>query len=341
MKNIESLSKRKLDHIELGRKAQTHANIVDDRFFYEPLLSSHHSSQDISINFLGKKFNAPLWISSMTGGAGKAEQINKNLAIACAEFGLGMGLGSCRPLLESNKYFNDFNLRPILGDERPFFANLGIAQLEELYINKAFDRVLELLESLRVDGLIIHINPLQEYAQEGGDRFRHAPIETVQAFVENTKVKTIVKEVGQGMGPSSLKALMGLDLLAIDFASFGGTNFTKIENLRAQQSKGLDKSPLENVGHSAYEMISYVNSILKNQTADYKCNQFIISGGVNTFLDGLYLRETLDAPSIYGQGYALLSRAIKGVNEIRDYIEGQINGYKIAKSYLKVRNKYE
>ena len=135
---------RKRDHIELTQKSQTVRADVDSRFYYEPILSAHPNSQiDVSTHFLGKKMAAPFWISSMTGGVGEARHINQNLARVCREFSLGMGLGSCRVLLESDQYFEDFNLRPILGSELPFFANLGIAQLETLVIdgetNKIFD----------------------------------------------------------------------------------------------------------------------------------------------------------------------------------------------------------
>lgn len=62
---------------------------------------------------------APLWVSSMTGGAEKAGTINKRLALACKEFGLGMGLGSCRQLLEDNTYLKDFALRAYIGEQPP------------------------------------------------------------------------------------------------------------------------------------------------------------------------------------------------------------------------------
>ena len=111
----------------------------------------------------------------MTGGTGQARTINRNLAQACGEFSLGMGLGSCRPLLKSDKYFEDFNLRPIIGDKAPFYANIGIAQLEELIREDALYRIIDLVDKLQACGLIIHVNPLQEWFQPEGDRFCEAP----------------------------------------------------------------------------------------------------------------------------------------------------------------------
>jgi len=158
---------RKRDHIEMATNAQTSGAIVDSRFFYEPLLSAHPTQNNSSLEttFFGKNLGAPFWISSMTGGVGEARVINQNLARVAREFKLGMGLGSCRVLLESDQYFEDFNLRPILGDDLPFFANLGIAQLEKLVLQNEIKKIANLVERLEADGLIIHVNPLQEWFQ--------------------------------------------------------------------------------------------------------------------------------------------------------------------------------
>ncbi len=52
-----------------------------------------------------------MWVSSMTGGTKLAGTINRNLAMACNEFGMGMGLGSCRIIMDDDTYFEDFNMR--------------------------------------------------------------------------------------------------------------------------------------------------------------------------------------------------------------------------------------
>jgi len=142
----ESLENRKSDHLQLAGRSQA-SEINDQRFFYEPMLS-HNNVKDKTIlktRFLDYDLDAPLWISSMTGGSSEARKINETLARACSVFKLGMGVGSCRPLLESNRRFNDFNLRPILGMDRPFFANLGIAQIEKILQQKNSQKVVDII----------------------------------------------------------------------------------------------------------------------------------------------------------------------------------------------------
>ena len=322
---------RKLDHIELALRSQSSRMELDKRFNYEPLFSPHPTpSTDISLNFLGKKLNAPLWISSMTGGVGPARHINQNLARVCREFGLGMGLGSCRVLLHDDTYLKDFNLRAILGPDLPLFANLGISQIEQLLASSNHQQKLnDLISKLDADGLIVHINPLQEWFQSEGDRLKNSALETLTKLCEIFKHKIIVKEVGQGMGPKSLEALLELPIAGIELAAFGGTNFTKLEQLR--DDKGL-MNPLSNVGHTALEMVSMLNSLVKQKT-EYKSKQIIISGGVENILDGYYLQEKLGFTSVIGQAKNFLTHA-ENFHELKIFTESQVNSLKIAKSFL-------
>ena len=147
-------------------------------------------------------------------------------------------LGSCRPLLEDEALLPDFDLRPILGEGTPFYANLGTAQVEYLLERGEAHRITALVKRLRASGLIVHVNPLQEWVQPGGDRFHCPPIETIEKLLDETNLNIIVKEVGQGLGPKSLKALMALPLSAIDFGGLGGTNFSRVESLRRRRKEG-------------------------------------------------------------------------------------------------------
>lgn len=331
----QQTSSRKKDHIDLAFKSQV-ANETDGRFYYEPLLSPHPQPLK-PVPFLGKKMKAPIWISSMTGGTELAHKINHNLAQACKEFGLGMGLGSCRILLGDDTYLKDFSLRPVLGDDCPFYANLGIAQLEQEIANKSMKRVIELVKKLDADGLIIHVNPLQEWLQPEGDKIAKAPIDTIRIVLDKVKFKVIVKEVGQGMGYESLKALFQLPLAAVDFAAHGGTNFSKVELLRSNQQQQDLFNNVANIGHNAPEMVELTNRVLKKVGKKALVKEVIISGGVKSFLDGYYLMNKLHCRSIYGQGSAMLEHAQHSYEQLREYVAGQVRGLELAKAYLRVK----
>src|SRR5688572_9909899 len=332
---IEVTESRKKDHIDLAFKSQV--GMTDPRFYYEPLLSGHPQNNLKEIPFIGKKFKAPIWISSMTGGTGKARSINQNLGKACNEYGLGMGLGSCRIILEDDTYFEDFNLRPLIGNDYPFFANLGVAQLETLIINKRISQAQKMVDKLKADGLIIHVNPLQEWLQPEGDHFNMTSLQVVEEVLNVVDFPIIVKEVGQGMGYHSLKALFQLPLAAIDFAAHGGTNFAMLELLRADEVSRELYTPLAHVGHTAEEMVGFTNQIVDELGADRKCNFVIISGGIKNFLDGYYLINKIKVPAIYGMASPFLKHAMGEYGPLKSFVELQLEGLKIANAMLKVR----
>ncbi|GLR17809.1 beta/alpha barrel domain-containing protein [Portibacter lacus] len=335
---IDPTSKsRKLDHIEMAFESQITPQNIDPRFYYEPLLSGHpNKANDSTFRFLDKQFTFPLWVSSMTGGTAYAGIINENLAKACNEFGFGMGLGSCRGLLYDDENFNDFDVRKHIGDQA-LYANLGIAQVEELINNGQLNKANELVKSLQADGLIIHVNPLQEWLQPEGDVIANPPIDTIKRVLDTLDLKIIVKEVGQGMGYESLKALFKLPLEAIDFAANGGTNFAKLEMHRATEAVRESYRKIANLGHSADEMVTLSNQIIEELKTDCLCKQVIVSGGVRDFLDGYYYIERLNVPAIYGQASAFLKYAREDYEQLRQYVDAQVSGLRLAKAFLKIK----
>lgn len=330
---------RKLEHITLALESQTRLAEQDRRFNYEPMLSAHPENPDLSIAFLGKTMKNPMWVSSMTGGTGVARIINSNIARVCREFGLGMGLGSCRKILFDKTHWDDFNFRDEIGDDRPFWANLGIAQVEELLSSKNIQAVVDLVGELRADGLIVHINPLQEWFQPEGNRLKQSPLQTVQQLLDQVQIKLIVKEVGQGFGPESMKQLLALPIEAIEFGAYGGTNFSKLEMLRGNQHKLEAGLPFAFVGHSAEQMVDSVNQFLK-ENPNPTCRQLIISGGIHNSLDGYYLTAKSELPAIFGMASAVLKHASESYESLTAFIENQIQVLQLAHAFLKINPDY-
>jgi isopentenyl-diphosphate Delta-isomerase len=326
---------RKNDHINLALANRTSAPEKDKRFVYEPLLSGHGFAGFAPFELAGKSMKAPLWISSMTGGGATARRINTNLATAASEFGLGMGLGSCRILLESDNYLPDFDMRDIIGNQMPFFANLGIAQVENMLEKGTEGEIDQMIRLLRCDGLVVHVNPMQEWFQPEGDRLKHAPIYVIKELINNIKFPVIVKEVGQGMGKQSLKELMQLPLAAIEFGAFGGTNFARVEMERRPQSDKELFEPLIYVGQTAEDMINDF-SALQDEGSFNKVTRLIISGGIKNYLDGYYYINKSPVPAAYGMASGFLKYARNDYNELKHWVYQHIQGLKMAYAYLKV-----
>lgn len=337
---------RKHEHIELTNKSQVLQEMLDPRFNYEPLFGRHQFEPQI-YKFLDFNFSFPMWISSMTGGTGSASHINKNLAHACDEFSLGMGLGSCRTLLKSDQYFADFNLRENIG-ERPLFANIGICQLDELLQEGSLQKLDELIDQLKANGLFIHINPLQELIQPEGDTLVRSPHEILKDFLskKSANFRVIVKEVGQGMGPKSLEALLDLEIDGIEFSAFGGTNFAQMEMFRSSESSHLE--PLIRVGHDVYEMIKNLANILKNKSSSQlSCRNFIFSGGIVSSLDGFYCLELFkklmaddhqNYNVLFAQASKVLNHADGEYEKLKDYLQRQQELFYNASAFLQIKD---
>lgn len=333
--NLNITGLRKQSHLDLAFQSQN--NQTDNRFYYEPMLSGHPGiNADWKIAFANKSLHFPIWISSMTGGTLRARTINSLLAKTAKKYGFGMGLGSCRIILESDKHLDDFNLRPILGDSIPFFANIGIAQLEQMLANNQLYLLKKLKNKLDVDGVIIHVNPLQEFMQTEGNTIHFSPLESIKKLLNEINFPIIVKEVGQGFGPGSMRELLKLPLAAIEFAAAGGTNFSKLELLRNAGMKEVFE-PIITIGHDAEEMVDFLNQAVEDLGNERKCNLVIISGGIRNFLDGYYLISKSKLPAVFGQASAFLKHANESQEALDNYAQQQAKGLLLAKSFLKIK----
>jgi len=328
---------RKKDHIELAFQSQVERLSLDRRFRYEPALAAHPAPGSLPpFSFLGKTLRTPIWVSSMTGGTALAQTINQNLARACAAFGMGMGLGSCRQLLYSDEHVPDFDVRDLIGPDLPLYANLGVAQVETLLGRGETNVMADLLRRLRADGLIVHLNPLQEAMQPEGDQFKRPAIDTITALLDKADFPVIVKEVGQGIGPASLRALLQLPLAAIEFAAAGGTNFAKLELLRSSPEKQQIFQKFALVGHTAEEMVEQTNRLSAELAAKGRVRELIISGGVQDFMDGYYLIQKSALPAVYGQASGFLKHAREDYEHLHRYVSAQVRGLELAHAFLSV-----
>lgn len=332
----EETALRKDEHLNLALASQVEE--IDTRFNYEPMIASHpKEGEEWQVKFGEKTMRYPIWISSMTGGTSKTNEINHRLAITAKKYGLGMGAGSSRIALEDEVKAKDFDLRPILGEEIPYYLNFGIAQIEKMIQAKTLHQIIDLTNKVHADGVIIHVNPLQEWMQPEGDKIMRSPVETIQQFIEETKLRPIVKEVGQGFGYESMKALLQMPLTALEFAANGGTNFSKLELLR-NKVKSEYLMPFIHVGHTAEEMVEISNRLFEELGNKIQCSTLIISGGIKTFLDGYYCVQKSKIPAVYGQASEILKRAQISQEALDEYIAYQIEGLLLAKVFLRVKH---
>src|SRR5438270_9148388 len=132
-----SIQGRKSDHLRICLEEDVSGlNITTGfelyRFVHQALPEINLNDVDTSLELWGRKLKLPLLISSMTGGAPRAEEINGNLALAAQELGLAIGVGSQRAALKDPALAPTYQIRQYAPDVL-LFANLGPVQLNYSY----------------------------------------------------------------------------------------------------------------------------------------------------------------------------------------------------------------
>ncbi len=87
---------------------------------------------------------------------------------------------------------------------------------------------------IEADALILHLNPLQEAVQAGGNTNFSDLAGRIEEVVKKIGVPVIAKEVGWGISSDTAKLLAGCGVAAIDVAGAGGTSWSQVEMHRAK-----------------------------------------------------------------------------------------------------------
>lgn len=224
---------RKADHvrISLEENVQSAALTGFDGLHFNHLALPEIDWADISLatTFLGRRLGAPLLISSMTGGLDKGLIINRHLAAAAQKLSLPMGVGSQRIGLAQPDSMQTFQVRDVAPDIL-LLANLGAVQLNDGFGPK---ECRQLVDAIGANGLILHLNPLQEAVQPEGDRNWRGLLPKISQVCDGLDVPVIVKETGCGISGELAAQLQRAGVAAVDVAGLGGTSWALIESMRA------------------------------------------------------------------------------------------------------------
>lgn len=223
---------RKLRHLEAcllpqSQYAGVRTGLERVPWPYRALPDLDLEAVDLGSVFLGRRLAAPLLIGAMTGGAERAAGINRNLAAAAQRLGLGMMLGSQRVMLERPEVAGTFRVRDVAQDIL-LVGNLGAAQFRLGYGPEHAERA---VREVGADALAIHVNPLQEALQAGGDTRWAGLRARLGELVPRLPFPVILKEVGHGLDAATLRSVRGVGFAAFDVAGAGGTSWARVEQL--------------------------------------------------------------------------------------------------------------
>jgi len=235
------IEKRKFEHvaISLGRKVESEvsAGFEDVELVHCALPEMNFSEVKTEIKLFGKKLSAPLIIAGMTGGYEKAEEINKSLAAAAQELGIGIGVGSQRAAILDKKLEKTYSVVRKAAPDAFVIGNLGAVQLAKDFGIKEAKKAVEMIQA---DALAVHLNPLHEVVQGEGDKNFKGCLNAISKLKE-LEVPIIVKETGAGISREVAVKLERAGADAIDIGGLGGTSFAAVEYYRKNSEKELAK----------------------------------------------------------------------------------------------------
>lgn len=310
------IGKRKKEHLKIAleenvsfKKKTTELEKIRLEYNCLPELSLEEVNS--STEFLGKEFSAPLMVSAITGGIKKAEKINKDIAKACQELGIGMGLGSQRAMIEEPDLKRTYFVRDVAPDI--FLAgNIGASQLMDYSIQQ----LEKALGEVKADALAIHLNAAQEAIQpKGTPNFRGA-FEKINKVSRKLSKPVYVKEVGHGIGWITARKLAKTKIQAIDVQGAGGTTWIGLESLRGNKELGE----------------TYWDFGIPTAVSIYECRRefkgdIIASGGIRNGLD--IIKGIIVGANLGGIALPVLKAQNKGGTKgVKEYLERKIEEIK-------------
>ncbi|MFD1738571.1 type 2 isopentenyl-diphosphate Delta-isomerase [Bacillus salitolerans] len=316
-----SRAQRKIDHINNAiETGQVRAHGFDDVLFV------HQSLPNLSINEIQYStkvgelsLSSPIIINAMTGGGGEQTlKINQELAIISKECNIGLAVGSQMSAIKDPKERSSYQ---VVRRENPtgvVVANLGS--------EATVDQALEAIEMIEANALQIHLNVVQELVMPEGDRDFSGALRRIEKVVKRVNIPVIVKEVGYGMSKETAIKLEEVGVSIIDVGGFGGTNFSKIENLRRSRNLGF----FDEWGIPTASSIAEVRSVSSSLS-------IIGSGGIQSALD-MIKAIRLGASAVGMAGYLLKMLIDKGLQSTIDEITELHNDIRFIMTALGTRN---
>jgi isopentenyl-diphosphate Delta-isomerase len=280
---------------------------------------------DVSTKFLGTQLQAPILISSMTGGFALARQVNRNLAAAAQRLGLAMGVGSQRVAIEEPSVADSFEVRDVAPDIL-LLSNLGAVQLNYGY---TIDHCRRAVKMIGADGLILHLNVLQEAVQPEGNRNFKGLTEKIADVCQQLEVPVVVKEVGSGISAEVAGRLKQAGVKAIDIAGRGGTSWYAVEAQRATKRGKAAETTFADWGIPTEEALVAVRQAVPDL-------QIVGSGGIRTGLD---IAKCLALGADMGAfAQPLLAAALESPEKVVELIRGIIHEIRVTMLCVGAKN---
>ncbi len=312
MEEVTPLGLRKSDHIRINLNENVQSGLTTGlenyHFIHRGVPEINLKEVDSSLSLFGRHLDAPILISSMTGGTEQAARINETLAIAAQQTRIAMGVGSQRIAIDHPELASSFQVRHLAPDIL-LFANLGAIQLNLGYGVDECQRAVDMIEA---DALVLHFNCIQEAIQNGGDTQFAGLLSKVEAICKVLAVPVIAKEVGWGFSKQDIALLAQAGVSSIDVAGAGGTSWSQVEMHRSADDHD------RKLAEAFYNWGIPTAEAILNATQVAPSLPIIASGGLRTGID--IAKCVALGASLGGMAGPFLKAASHSIGETMDTI---------------------
>lgn len=297
---MNQTTSRKISHVDICLKKNVEARaksagFEDVELVHRAVPELDFRSIDIGCKFLKKNLDAPIVIEAITGGYEGALRINSELAKAAEKEKVVLALGSQRAMLEDQSLSSTYAIRKD-APSIPILGNIGLAQIGKYGVK----RIGAAVEKIEADGLVVHLNVLQELCQEEGDRAFFGLLSSLEKLCSGVGCPVIAKETGAGISMETAAVLEKAGVAMIDVAGVGGTSWSGVEIYR-----GSKETRFWDWGIPTVQSVAECSSKVKIPV--------IASGGVRSGLDAA--KSLALGASYTGAALPFLKRVHSGGHE--------------------------
>jgi len=322
---MSGIEKRKMRHIRVSLEEDVEGDIgtglKDVRLIHRALPEIDLDDVDARTTLFGRELRAPLIISAITGGTREALEINAVLAEVAEEKGIGIGVGSQRIAVEESETAGTFAVVREKAPNSLVIGNLGCPQLS---LGWGVEEAVRCVDMVEADALALHMNPLQEAVQVGGDTNYSGILEKVREIAGAVDTPIVMKETGCGVAYEEAVKLEEAGAAAVDVSGVGGTSWSAVEYHIAREDGKRDQ---EYLGQALWNwgMPTAVSVVETSQSTGLKV---IASGGIRT---GAEMAKSIAlGADAAGMAKPFLEKAVEGRDALAEYVDNVIQEFKVV-----------
>jgi isopentenyl-diphosphate delta-isomerase len=313
---MSGLEERKLRHIKVSLDENVDTDVAagfnDVKLIHRCLPEIDLDDVSTKISLFGKTLEAPLIISAITGGTNEAKNINERLAEVAEMKGIGIGVGSQRIAVQKPETAHTFKVVRDLAPDTLVIGNLGCPQLS---IGWGVEEAKKCIDMIEADVLALHMNPLQEAVQVGGEARYRGIIEKVEEITSTLSTPVIMKETGAGIAFEEAEKLEGIGVAGLDVSGVGGTSWSAVEHHIAKE---VGEKSQEYLGKALWSwgIPTTISLVEVSQKTNLK---IIASGGVRTGLD--VAKSIALGANAGAMAKPFLMRAVKSSEVLSEFVD--------------------